>query len=96
MRQLQLRDPVVTQVNAGVLVTLKHEKLAEPAQAIIAYLRENAEVNNTKARAITFIGSENKVTNIFRKMMDAEIIERIPDRSQAKTGYKKGLKFPEV
>ena len=95
MRQLQLRDPVVTQENADVLVTLRHEKLAEPAQAIIAFLRDNAEINNARARAITFIGSENKVKNIFRKMMDADIIERIPGRSQVKTGYRPGSKFPE-
>lgn len=96
MRELQLKDPIVQQINNGVLVTLRHEKLAEPEQAIILYLRENEEINNSKARAITFIGSENKVKNIFRKMMSAEIIERIPDRSQAKTGYRKGPKFPTV
>jgi ATP-dependent DNA helicase RecG len=95
MRELQLKDPVVDQINNGVLVTLRHEKLAEPEQAIIAFLRENEEINNARARAITFIGSENKVKNIFRKMLAAEIIERIPGRSQAKTGYRKGPKFPE-
>ena len=94
MRELQLKDPLVSQVNNGVLVVLRHEKLAEPEQAIIGYLRENDEINNAKARAITFIGSENKVKNIFRKMMTAEIIERIPGRSQAKTGYRIGAKFP--
>jgi ATP-dependent DNA helicase RecG len=95
MRQLQLKDPVVSQVNAGVLVTLRHEKLAEPEQTIMNYLRDNEEINNSKARSITFIGSENKVKNIFRKMMEAGIIERIPDRAQAKTGYRRGPKFPE-
>jgi len=94
MRELQLKDPQVTQINNGVLVVLRHEKLAEPEQAIIGYLRHNDEINNARARAITFIGSENKVKNIFRKMMTAEIIERIPGRSQAKTGYRKGTKFP--
>lgn len=96
MRELQLKEPIVSQINNGVLVTLRHEKLAEPEQAIIAFLRDHEEINNSKARAVTFIGSENKVKNIFRKMMAAEIIEKIPDRSQAKTGYRKGLKFPKV
>ncbi|WP_082438718.1 MULTISPECIES: ATP-binding protein [unclassified Sphingomonas] len=94
MRELQLKDPVVTQTGNGVLVTLRHEKLAEPEKAIINYLQDNDEINNSKARAITFIGSENKVKNIFRKMLAMEIIERIPGRSQAKTGYKRGSKFP--
>jgi ATP-dependent DNA helicase RecG len=95
MRELQLKDPVVSQINNGVLVVLKHEKLAEPEQAIIGYLRENDEINNSRARAITFIGSENKVKNIFRKMMSAGIIEKISGRSQAKTGYRKGKNFPD-
>ena len=95
MRELQLKDPIVSQGNNGVLVTLRHEKLAEPEQAIINYLRSNAEINNRTARSITYIGSENKVKNIFRKMMEAQIIERIPGRSQAKTGYTKGVNFPE-
>ena len=94
MRELQLKDPLVSQANSGVLVTLKHEKLAEPEQAIINYLNSNQEINNRTARSITYIGSENKVKNIFRKMMEAGIIERIPGRSQAKTGYRKGVKFP--
>ncbi|PJI88544.1 ATP-dependent DNA helicase RecG [Sphingomonas koreensis] len=94
MRELQLKDPIVSQTGAGVLVTLRHEKLAEPEQAIINFLKNNDEINNSGARAITYIGSENKVKNIFRKMMDAQIIERIPGRSQAKTGYRKGSKFP--
>lgn len=95
MRELKLKDPTVQQIGSSVLVTLRHEKLAEPEQAITNYLRENNEINNKKARSITFIGSENKIKNIFRKMMAAGVIERIPDRSQVKTGYRKGPNFPE-
>lgn len=95
MRDLQLKEPIVSQVNNSVLITLKHEKLAEPEQAIIGYLRDHDEINNSKARSVTFIGSENKVKNIFRKMMVAELIEKIPGRSQVKTGYRKGPKFPK-
>lgn len=94
MRELQLKDPVVSQTGTGVLVVLRHEKLAEPEQAIINFLRDDDEINNSKARAITYIGSENKVKNIFRKMMEANIIERIPGRSQAKTGYRRGVNYP--
>lgn len=94
MRELKLKDPIVSQINSGVLIILKHEKLAEPEQAITNYLRENDEINNSTARAITYIGSENKVKNIFRKMMAAGIIERIPGRSQVKTGYRQGPNFP--
>ncbi len=93
MRALQLRDPEVEETESGVLVVLRHEKLANAEQKIVEYLRHNEEINNTQARAITFIGSENTVKRIFQKMMKAELIERIPDRTQRHTAYRKGAKF---
>jgi ATP-dependent DNA helicase RecG len=94
MRELQLKEPQIEEAEAGVFVALRHEKLAKPEQTIAAYLREHDEINNTTARGITFIGSENAVKRIFQKMVVAGIIERIPGRPQAKTAYRKGPKFP--
>jgi ATP-dependent DNA helicase RecG len=95
MRKLKFRDPMIEQRDGSVRVTLRHEKLASPEQLIVDYLRRNPEINNSKARDITFIGSENTVKRIFNKMMLSDIIERIPDRPQAKTGYRRGKNFPE-
>src|SRR5205085_11597323 len=61
MRALRLKDPEVDETASGVLVTLRHEKLATPEQKIVEFLRKNDEINNTTARKITFIGSENTV-----------------------------------
>jgi ATP-dependent DNA helicase RecG len=96
MRKLKFRDPTIEQLDGGVRVTLRHEKLASPEEIICEFLRNNSEVNNSKAREITFIGSENSVKRIFNKMLKSKIIERIPDRPQAKTGYRKGRNFPDV
>lgn len=93
MRALQLKEPEVSESESGVLVVLKHEKLATPEQKIVEFLQNNDEINNTQARAITFIGSENTVKRVFQKMMKAEIIERIPGRPQRNTAYRKGSKF---
>jgi ATP-dependent DNA helicase RecG len=94
MRKLKFRDPTIEQLEGSVRVTLRHEKLASPEEIICEFLRENPEINNSKAREITFIGSENSVKRIFNKMLKSKIIERIPDRPQAKTGYRKGRNFP--
>jgi ATP-dependent DNA helicase RecG len=94
MRKLKLRDPTIEQLDGGVKVSLRHEKLASPEEIICEFLRSNSEINNSKAREITFIGSENSVKRIFNKMQKSKIIERIPDRPQAKTGYRKGKNFP--
>jgi ATP-dependent DNA helicase RecG len=95
MRKLKFRDPVIEQLDGSVKITLRHEKLASPEEIICTYLRSDAEINNSKAREITFIGSENSVKRIFNKMIKSKIIERIPDGPQAKTGYRKGTNFPK-
>jgi ATP-dependent DNA helicase RecG len=95
MRKLKLRDPIIEQIQGSLRTTLKHEKLASPEETICSYLRSNDEVNNSRAREITFIGSENAVKRVFQKMMDGGLLERIPGRSLAKTGYRKGPRFPD-
>lgn len=94
MRKLKFRDPVIEQLDGSVKVTLRHEKLASPEEIICEFLKSNPEINNSKAREITFIGSENSVKRIFNKMIKSKMIERIPDRPQARTGYRKGPNFP--
>jgi ATP-dependent DNA helicase RecG len=94
MRKLKLRDPVIEQHEGSLWTTLRHERLASPEEIIRDYLRNNDEINNSKAREITFIGSENAVKRVFQKMIEGKIIERIPGRSLSKTGYRKGASFP--
>lgn len=96
MRKLKFRDPTIEQLDGSVRITLRHEKLASPEEIICTFLASNSEINNSKAREITFIGSENSVKRIFNKMVKSRIIERIPDRPQAKTGYRKGSNFPKT
>jgi len=94
MRNLKLKDPVIEQIGSSVLVTLKHKKLGTPEQIIVDYLRKHDEINNSIARSICFIGSENSMKRIFQKMMVSGLIVRIPDRPLNKTGYVKGPNFP--
>ena len=95
MRKLKLRDPVIEQLENSVLVSLKHERLGTPEEIIVQYLRSNSEINNSKAREICFIGSENTVKRIFQKMIDAGLIDRIEGRPLNKTGYVRGRNYPE-
>jgi ATP-dependent DNA helicase RecG len=94
MRKLKLKDPVIEQREGTVRVTLRHEAVAPAEEIICHFLRGHEEINNSTARAITYIGSENAVKRIFQKMIESGIIERIPERSLAKTGYRKGPNFP--
>jgi ATP-dependent DNA helicase RecG len=95
MRKLKFKDPIIEQRNNYVVVSLRHEKLGAPEQLIVEYLKTNDEINNSKARAICYIGSENTVKRIFQKMINAGLIKRIPNRPLNKTGYSRGRNFPK-
>jgi ATP-dependent DNA helicase RecG len=94
MRGLKLKEPVIEQRENSVVVTLRHEKLGTPEEIIVDYLRNHDEINNTIARDISFIGSENTMKRIFQKMITSGLIERVPGRPLSKTGYVKGINFP--
>jgi len=94
MRKLKLKDPIIEQREGSVRATLQHERLASAEELVCEFLRKNEEINNSRARAITFIGSENTVKRIFQKMTASGVIERIPGRAQSKAGYRKGPNFP--
>jgi ATP-dependent DNA helicase RecG len=95
MKRLKLKEPVIEQHDNSVLIILKHERLASPDQIIVEYLQENEEINNSTARRLCSIGSENTVKRIFAKMVKAGVINRIPDRPQIKAGYRRGPNFPK-
>ena len=88
MRALQLHPPSITNGAHSVLVSIRHERLASPESMILDYLKEHDEISNRVVRNLTGIGSENRVKRIFQKLMEANEIERIPDRSLAQTGYR--------
>lgn len=80
MRALRLRDPVIRESDSSVLVEIRHERLASPEEAILAYLQQHDEITNAVARQITGISSENKVKDVFYRLRDAGKLERVPDR----------------
>lgn len=94
MRKLKLQDPVFKQLENSVLVVLKHEKLGTPEQIIVQYLKDHDEINNSIARSICFIGSENTMKRTFQKMIKSGLIQPVPGRSLNKSGYVKGPNFP--
>lgn len=94
MRGLNLKDPEIFESDARVIVVLRHERLAQPETVIVDYLRKNAEINNSKAREITHIGSEAKITKIFSKLKRNGIVRRTSATAKMKAAYEKGPNFP--
>jgi ATP-dependent DNA helicase RecG len=89
MRKLRLKDPVVQQLENSVLVTIRHESLASSEELVMAYLETHDEINNSKAREICHIGSENVMKRTFERLMKRELIERVPGRKGKATAYRK-------
>lgn len=94
MRGLNLKDPEISESDARVIVTLRHERLAQPETVIVDYLRRNTSINNSKAREITHIGSEAKITKIFSKLKKNGIVQRTSATAKVKAAYERGPKFP--
>jgi ATP-dependent DNA helicase RecG len=89
MKRERLKPPVIEQTASSVIVTIKHERLATPEQSIMDYLENHTEINNSTARALTGIRSENSMKEVFYRLRKAGVIEQVPDRPQSKKAWRK-------
>lgn len=76
MTNLGLKPPMIVELDNAVLVTIRHEPLASPEQAILDYLKDNDWIKNADARRITHIQQPHKINNIFREMESRGLIKR--------------------
>jgi ATP-dependent DNA helicase RecG len=89
MKRLRLRPQVVEPSATSVTVKIKHEPLATPEQSIMDYLENHPEITNRVARELTGIRSENSMKEVFYRLRDSGVLERVPGRSQAKKAWRK-------
>ncbi len=80
MKKLQLQNPMIRQMANSVLVDIRHQRLGTPEEVIMDYLENHDEITNKQVRALTGIGSENKVKSIFLRLNKAKQIERVPGK----------------
>jgi ATP-dependent DNA helicase RecG len=92
MRALRLKEPLIRENGASVTVEIRHERLASPEEAILAYLDQNPEINNAIARQITGITSENKVKDVFYRLRDAGKLERVPGRKGSASAWRRPVR----
>jgi ATP-dependent DNA helicase RecG len=89
MHQLGLKEPSITERDNDVLVTIRHETLASPEEAILAFLEKNPTIRNKQARAITHISEDHKIKTIFGRMQEKDLIEQVPGTRTASTAYQR-------
>jgi len=89
MRNLRLKDPIVTEQANSVLVQIRHERLASAEDVIMEYLDNNKLITNRVARGLTGIRSENSMKNVFIRLRDRGLIEQVPGRSGFASAWQK-------
>lgn len=89
MNMLGLRDPIISEKENSVLVTIKHEKLASPEEAIMDWLETHDTIKNRDARAITYIRADYQIKGIFGRMVEQQLIEQVPGTRTSNTAYRK-------
>lgn len=77
MEKLRLSLPFIREESDRVRVTIPHEPLASPQEAIVNYAREHGSINNSTARTITKIEQERTIRRFFSDLVEAgELVQR--------------------
>jgi ATP-dependent DNA helicase RecG len=77
MSDLNLSEPEIKEENNYVKVILRHEPIASPTEIVLKHLEKNTTITNRELRELTGIRSESKALNIFRKLSEKNMIERV-------------------
>lgn len=88
MEKLQLKKPIISQIDDAVLVTVRHERLASPEDSIMEFLNANGSISNGQARELCVIREDWRIRTIFGRMVDAGMIEKIPGSTTSNTAYR--------
>lgn len=89
MRKLRLKERVILERDNAVIISIRHEKLASPEEAVMHYLAHHDEINNRTARELAGIPSENAMKDVFYRLRDRGLIKRIPDRHGSASAWQK-------
>lgn len=89
MERLQLKKPIIDQRPESVLVTIRHERLASPEDAIIEFLETHETISNGQARELCVIREDWRIRSIFGRMVDAGMLEKVPGSMTSNTAYRK-------
>jgi ATP-dependent DNA helicase RecG len=89
MKKLRLKPPIIRQSESSVIVEIRHDRLASPEESVMDYLANHSEITNRIARDLTGIGSENTMKDVFLRLAERKLIERVPGRMGAASAWQK-------
>lgn len=85
LRKVGLVEPDIKELENGVLVTIKHQKIATLEDIILDFLRNNpgSLITNRDVRKISGENDVNKIKNAFRKLRSQNLIEPEDEEASA-------------
>lgn len=95
MHRMGLKEPSVQNLDSAVLVTIRHESLASPEVVILEYMESNDTIRNREARKLCHIQGDYIVKELFKKLSDRQLLERVPGTRTGGTAYQKGSRFAD-
>ncbi|WP_195573989.1 ATP-binding protein [Paenibacillus sp. 1001270B_150601_E10] len=89
MKEWRLKSPQIMEEENFVRVIIPHTSLASPEQTVLEFLDKNDMIQNRQARELTGIRSENTMKNVFYKLRDEGLIERVPHLDGPNSAWRK-------
>lgn len=88
MRDAGLQSPSIRQTEDSVILTMKHERLADAQSLVLDYLRKHLSINNSVARELTGIADANKMKQVFLQLKDKGLLEIVPGTRSTSTQWR--------
>lgn len=88
MKEVRLKEPIIYQKENSVLINIRHERMAQPEQLVLEFLKKNDQITNSIARRLCGIASENKVKDVFNRLKRSKLIERVPGLNGNKAAWR--------
>jgi len=89
MKKIRLAEPEVTETENAVLVFIRHQRLASPAQIIMEYLDTHDEITNLIGREITGLRRDVQVKDVFVALRKLGQLEQVPDKRGRASAWRK-------
>lgn len=97
MREMHLSYPVIVETDSSVIITLKHERLADAESLVLEYLDTHETISNSIARELTGITDANKMKDVFIRLKERGILEIVPGtRSSSTLWQRTGKEVPNA
>lgn len=94
MKEMRLRDPEIEQTSQSVIVYIRHTRLASPEDAVIDYLDTHEHITNTVGRELTGVRSDTTMKNVFVRLRDRGLMERVPNTRGRNSAWRKKVSYP--